>query len=255
MNASTLQQAIQESQYTFPYHFLPDTVNGAWTVSRNLVWGYEYLAVLETITALVTNHRPKRVLDFGCGDGRLIYELYRKGIAEICGMDSSKHALLFSRAMLDCHDRVGFCSNFKDIQGRRFDVVTAMEVLEHIAPSETQFVLAGIREALVDDGCLIVSVPTKNIPLNKKHYRHFTKFDLEEEVAGLFDIERICFIHRVGAFGKILRRAVVNKFLIPQWPPWVNLTTLLYKRFVMKAQESDGAHLIAVLRKAHKGYS
>jgi SAM-dependent methyltransferase len=252
MDINSKEQLIQEGQYNFPYHFIP-TGDSVWTISRHLGWGYEYLAILETITNLVVDHHPGRALDFGCGDGRLVYELYKKGIPKISGIDFSERALLFSQAMVKSNDKVGFFTDLEEVRGQQFDVVTAVEVLEHIPPNETKSILAAIHKVLDEKGSLIVSVPTKNVPLNRKHYRHFTIFELEKEIAELFAIERVYFIHRVGAFGKILRRAVVNKFFIPQWAPWVKLTTILYKWFVMKADESDGAHLIAVLRKADRG--
>ena len=253
MSAYSKQQLVQEGQYTFPYHFIPQDVKGAWTVSTHLWWGYEYLAILQTITDLVVDLRPGKVLDFGCGDGRLIYELYKKGIPEISGIDFSERALVFSQSMGQYDDRVKFFTDLGKIQGQQFDIAIAMEVIEHIPPEQTKSIITGIHSILGDEGTFIISVPTKNIPVNRKHYRHFTVHELEQEVAGLFLIDRVYFVHKIGTFCNILRRAVVNKFLIPLWLPWLKLTTTLYKRFVMEAQEYNGAHLIAVLRKAEKG--
>jgi SAM-dependent methyltransferase len=253
MGAYSKQQLVQEGQYTFPYHFIPHDVNGAWMVSTHLWWGYEYLAILDSITNLVIGHQPRRVLDFGCGDGRLISELCKKGVPELYGIDFSKRALLLSQVMVDHNDRVKLFANLEEIRDQRFDVAIAMEVIEHIPPDETRSIFRALHRALDKQGSLIVSVPTKNIPLHRKHYRHFTIRELQDEIAELFVIDRVFFVHRVGAIGNILRRAVVNKFLIPLWPPWIKLTTMLYKRFVMEAQEYNGAHLIAVLRKAEKG--
>ena len=253
MSAYSKQQLVQEGQYTFPYHFIPHDVNGAWTVSTHLWWGYEYLAILDSITNLVIDHQPKRVLDFGCGDGRLISELCKKGVPEIYGIDFSKRALLLSQVMVDYNDRVKLFGDLEEIRDQQFDIAIAMEVIEHIPPEQTKSIITGIHSILGDEGTFIISVPTKNIPVNRKHYRHFTVHELEQEVAGLFLIDRVYFVHKIGTVCNILRRAVANKFLIPLWLPWLKLTTTLYKRFVMEAQEYNGAHLIAVLRKAEKG--
>ena len=249
MGVYSEQQVVQEGQYTFPYHFIPNDVNGAWTVSTQLWWGYEYLAILDSITNLVIDHQPRKVLDFGCGDGRLIAELCKKGVPELCGVDFSPRALLLSQVMVDDNDGVKLFADMKEIRDRQFDLAIAMEVIEHIPPEQTKSTITNIHSMLRDDGTFIISVPTKNIPVKRKHYRHFTVRDIEQEVAGLFVTDRVYFVHKIGALCNILRRAVANKMFIPLWLPWLKLTTTLYKRFVMEAQESNGAHLIAVLRK------
>jgi hypothetical protein len=159
--------------------------------------------------------------------------------------------LLFSRSIGQYDDRVKFFTDLGGIRGQQFDVAIAMEVIEHIPPEQTKSIITAVHNVLGDKGSFIVSVPTKNIPLNRKHYRHFTINELEQELEGFFVIERVYFIHRTGTFSNILRRAVVNQYFIPLWVTWLKLTTILYKRFVMAAHETNGAHLIAVLRKSN----
>jgi SAM-dependent methyltransferase len=98
------KELLQEQQYLFPYHHPPHAdESGVWEVARTLWWGYGYLAVLEVVLGELLRHRPKRVLDFGCGDGRLLCELKRIGIPEIAGVDLSDRALFFARGFLpDC---------------------------------------------------------------------------------------------------------------------------------------------------------
>jgi SAM-dependent methyltransferase len=250
MDNSSLQQVLQDSQYTFPYHFIPQSNDYGWGVSRHLWWGYEYLAVLETVTSLAVQHAPTNVLDFGCGDGRLISELCKTITGDIAGVDVSERALSMAQAIIGNSDRVRFFKTLDDAKDGQFDVVIAMEVLEHIPPDQLQCVCDGISRVLKRKGCLILSVPTKNIPLNRKHYRHFALDDLKEETGHYFVVEEVYFIHRVGLFYSVLRRAILNQFVIPTWTPWVRLTTSLYRRYVMKANEWSGAHLVAVLRNA-----
>jgi SAM-dependent methyltransferase len=251
MHNGSLQQVLQDSQYTFPYHFIPQRNDHGWDVSRHLWWGYEYLAVLETVMSLAVKHAPTTVLDFGCGDGRLISELCKTTIRAIAGVDVSERALSMAQAIIGNSNRVKFFRTLDDAKEGQFDVVIAMEVLEHIPPDELQVVCDGISRVLERRGCLIVSVPTKNIPRNRKHYRHFALRDLKEETKNYFVVDEVYFIHRVGLFYAVLRRAIVNHFVILTWTPWVRVTTSLYRRYVMKADESSGAHLVAVLRKAH----
>jgi SAM-dependent methyltransferase len=194
-------------------------------------------------------HHPKKILDFGCGDGRLIHELCREKIAEVVGIDISQHARSFCQAISGHDCRVRIYETFKDIIDERFNAVIAMEVLEHISPHDLKFVLTDIHTVLDEAAVFVISVPTRNIPVNRKHYRHFTISEIDQEIDGLFVIDQTYFIHRIGTIANLLRRMIVNKFVIMNWDPWLNLTTFLYKRYVMKADAVNGAHLIAVLRK------
>ena len=54
--------------YTFPYHYLPTQQKEVWKVSRHLAWGYEYLAILNTVQEFLSRYESSRILDFGCGD-------------------------------------------------------------------------------------------------------------------------------------------------------------------------------------------
>ena len=65
---------VHEHRYSHPCHYLPHESRGVWRVSRSLLWGYEYLAISNTILALVPGRNPSSTLDFGCGDRRLLYE-------------------------------------------------------------------------------------------------------------------------------------------------------------------------------------
>jgi SAM-dependent methyltransferase len=95
--------------------------------------------------------RGKRCLDVGCGNGLLVAEL-RQREADAWGQDSSAAALAI------CRDRgvPVFPHGLFDprLNGQRFDIVTAIEVIEHVT-SPTQF-LARLRELLAPNGILFI---------------------------------------------------------------------------------------------------
>ena len=243
-------ELIQEREYLFPYHYIPHEDNGAWKIYRDLWWGYDYIANLETILRLAISYNPKKVLDFGCGDGRLIYELALQGVSEVYGVDISERALYLTKAMLPSHyNGINTYKSIKEIPESKFDVVIAMEVLEHIKPEELQPTLKDIYNVMHDDSVFIVSVPTTNIPINPKHYKHFTLHDLEEAVKGLFIIKESFFICKSNRLSKWIRRITINRFFILNWHIILRLVTNVYKHFILNANESSGSHLIAVLQK------
>ena len=161
-------------------------------------------------------------------------------------------------------------------------MVTAIETLEHIADEELPLVLTTLCKKLDKEGCLIISVPTLNVPLNPKHHRHYSIEELDTQIeglfkvektlyihrhhwfsailrrmvhnrlmtAGLFKVEKTLYIHRHHWFSAILRRMVHNRLMTAEFLPWLSFTTWLYKRFLLIASPHDGAHLIALLTRA-----
>ena len=243
----------QDGLYSHPYHYLPHEHREVWRVSRSLFWGYEYLAILDAILRLVRGRDPSSTLDFGCGDGRLLYELSQDFPGRLLvGVDSSHRALALARAMNmgpQGETKIEFCNTLNQVQGV-FDVVTAIETLEHIADEELPLVLTALCKKLDKEGCLIISVPTLNVPLNPKHHRHYSIEELDTQIEGLFKVEKTLYIHRHHWFSAILRRMVHNRLMTAEFLPWLSFTTWLYKRFLLIASPHDGAHLIALLTRA-----
>lgn len=242
------KQGLQETRYIFPYHHLCGRENGCWNAARALPWAYEYLALIEVVVDEVLRQKPRRVLDFGCGDGRLLVDLAERGVTELAGVDVSDRALSFTRGFLG-ESPVALYRRLDELSEAKFDVVVAMEVLEHIPDENVPGILAGIHAVLDDYGAFIVSVPTTNTRVISKHYRHYTISRLEEETSALFTTVSTRFVHRVGFLSKLIRRMVVNRFFTAAYPPWLRIATTLYRRFVMSAAAGEGAHLVAILKK------
>jgi SAM-dependent methyltransferase len=249
-----MQQKIQEAQYSFPYHYLPYAANGVWRVAQGLWWGYEYLALLETIMGVLCHYKPKRILDFGCGDGRLIKELVQMnwGLDEIIGVDISERALCFARAFAWGDSRVHLFQSIDEVARSLLpvDAVVAMEVFEHIPPSELSTIIERLHTVLYPNGILLVTCPTTNIPQNPKHYQHFSLDVLLSSLGAGFELLEHCYIHRVGLAGAILRRLVINRFFVANSQAWLKLTSAIYRKFLMNATKRTGAHLVAVFKRS-----
>lgn len=113
----------------------------------------------------VRDRRPlagRRALDVGCGAGLLAEPLARLG-AGVTGVDAAQENVAAARMHgqkmgLDVAYRHG---ELADLSLGRFDLVTCMEVLEHVA-SKGAFI-AQLAAHLDPDGLLILSTPNRTL--------------------------------------------------------------------------------------------
>ena len=129
---------------------------------------------------------PKTVLDLGCGEGFMLDAMLRAGIdAEFTGIDLSETALhearlrLGDRATLEHADARQLVSD-----GRTFDMVMMLEVLEHIPDPAQMF---PILKKLARNHVLL-SVPHEPFfrGLNFLRGQHFTRFGNHPEHINLW---------------------------------------------------------------------
>jgi predicted TPR repeat methyltransferase len=119
---------------------------------------------------VVDRSRGKRVLHLGCVDsgltaerlqtGRLLHGRLREVAAELWGVDADADGIDLLRRHGFDHLLVADVCALRDepaLAGRRFDLVLAPEVLEHVVNSG--LFLANVHDLLSSDGELIVSVP------------------------------------------------------------------------------------------------
>lgn len=102
----------------------------------------------------------KRAVDVGCGAGLLAEPLARMGAA-VTAIDAAPENVAVARLHaakqgLDIDYRAG---GVEALRGERFDLVTSMEVIEHVA-DPASFV-AGLAELLASGGVMILSTPNR----------------------------------------------------------------------------------------------
>ncbi|RIA44179.1 3-demethylubiquinone-9 3-methyltransferase [Hephaestia caeni] len=102
----------------------------------------------------------RTALDVGCGAGLLAEPLARLGAA-VTGLDAAPENIAAAAAHagqsgLDIAYRAG---ELAALAGTRFDLVTCLEVIEHVA--DVAAFVRGLVDVLADDGLLIVSTPNR----------------------------------------------------------------------------------------------
>ena len=109
-----------------------------------------------------TSTRPlagKRVADVGCGAGLLAEPLARLG-GEVTGIDAASENIVAARTHAEGQGLViGYRVGDVGALEGQYDLVTSMEVIEHVA--DVPAFLAGLAGALAADGLLILSTPNR----------------------------------------------------------------------------------------------
>ncbi len=143
----------------------------------------------------------RRVLDIGCGAGRLGEAIKQRQQATVSGIELDAQAAAAARERLD-HVWAGDIEQLDlEIPPGSFDAIVCADVLEHLR--EPARVLKRIHEWLAPDGCLVASIP------NVRHHsvvRSLLQGNWTYESAGLLDRTHLRFFTR-REIEKIFHRA------------------------------------------------
>lgn len=105
----------------------------------------------------------RRAIDVGCGAGLVTEPLARMG-ADVVGLDAGTDTIAAARAHAEPQGlaisyRTGEVAEIAATEPGRFDLVTCLEVIEHV--TDLDGFLASLRALLKPDGLLVFSTPNR----------------------------------------------------------------------------------------------
>lgn len=204
----------QEDKYRLPYHWFPED-----RLPRHTRQEKERI-----LRALIERHAPsvRRYLDVGCGDGRWTSDLLQclGADVEACGTDISERAIAFARLISPQVDFEVFDGQRLPFADQSFDLVTSIEVIEHIEAEEEALHLRETKRVLRPGGLLVLTTPSQLLPLPPHHLRHYTI----ERLTGLLQEcgFEVCEVRgqMTPAWSRFSRwRKIMNRFPF-LWMPW-----------------------------------
>lgn len=149
------------------------------------VWALDHECYVRRVIEILKEHRVRRVLEVGCGDGWNCGQLAKNSF-EVVGVDWSQNGIDHARRLVP--GGTFYCGDVTDPEFQRmfpepFDAVIFVEVMEHIPPENTTAALANTLAPLRTGGIFVLTTPSVNRPNDDpRHFRHFDGPTLRDEI-------------------------------------------------------------------------
>ncbi len=239
-------QLIQEEEYSFPYHYIPEYKN--FTQSHNWTWGINYIAAIELILNKVKEVQVDSIIDIGCGDGRLTREIFKNINDNVIGIDYSSKAINIAKSL---NPNIDFINKdiSKDSLNNKYDLAVMIEVFEHIPIDQCENFIKGISNIINPNGALLLTVPHKNKPLQDKHFQHFDSDLINNYFEKYFEIEELIFFDKKTKLTKVLKIVLSNKLYILNNQKLKNIIYKTFKNHCFETSEDRCLRLFAKLKR------
>lgn len=136
-------------------------------------WEIDFSARL--LSAHLPDDRAVSVLDVGCGMGFTMLYLLEDGFDYVEGIDVDAGQVQSCLGKGLRVYQVGDSAQFVEKQGRRYGLIVAMDVLEHMAAEDQLALVRASYQALLPSGRFICTVPNANSSMAARHrYNDFT---------------------------------------------------------------------------------
>ncbi len=176
------------------------------------------------------------------------------------GVDFSENAVRFARAFNPGAEF--FAQDLENLNlPYKFDYIVLIEALEHFVPNRLPIILENLFNALKEDGKLVLTVPSTNLPLTAGagHYQHFTGESLRETLKDYFRINRLIGHSKTGVRQRLFQTLSAVGVLLLPFRAKLRLVDSYYKflknyyvKNVETGKPEDCNRLIAVCEKKKK---
>lgn len=189
------------------YYFNRNTAIGKWLEKRSSLSGDYYMEVIQQCRVRLNVGLRSRILDVGCGTGRLLANFYRVGFTNLLGADPFIDA--------DLHYDSGFRvlkQSIYELEGQ-FDLIILSHAFEHM-PNPLE-VLTRLRQLLKPGQYLIVAIPVVGAA--------WQKYGVDW---GALDAPRHLYLYSPSAFSALARKAGFDVadtvFASTEWQFWTS---------------------------------
>ncbi|HEX3240350.1 MAG TPA: methyltransferase domain-containing protein [Solirubrobacterales bacterium] len=150
MSERAVSTSLEAPETEYGESYFSNYWGGGGAYERNERW----LSFFGTVAdGLVRDFHPSSAIDAGCAMGFLVEALHDRGV-DVRGVDISEYAI--SQVHPSVADRCSVGSLTEPLPGR-YDLLTCIEVLEHLPPTETEAAIANLCAA--SDTLVISSTP------------------------------------------------------------------------------------------------
>src|SRR5262249_7104386 len=230
----------------------------------------KYEIIMDCISRVIPDRNNLDVLDAGCGPGNMLDRLSSRGT--VTGRDLSPPALSFCRSRGYARVTLSKLDTLA-LRSERFDLVTAIDVLEHI-PDDA----AGLREihrVLRPGGTAVITVPAFQVLWGDHDdiYGHYRRYRVSQVAALMtscgFEVIKLSYFQPLyflplllfRRWKKLVRgggdRPIEQRDDFVAIPPWLNsaLTRLMIaEKYVLRRFTFPfGVTLVGVGRKLGRG--
>lgn len=159
-------------------------------------WGQAYDTFLR---GWLPENKDTAILEVGCGGGRLLYFLQKKGYANISGVDISPEQVKLARQVID-NVTEGGAIEYLASHPDSFDLIVGLDIIEHFKKDEVLKFLEACYKALRPQGRILLQTPNAESPWGLMHRYH----DFTHELA--FDPHSLNKLFQEMGFVKIESR-------------------------------------------------
>lgn len=153
------------------------------------------------IIPLFPEDKNAKILEIGCGNGALIRAAFKSGYTQMTGIDLSEQQIEKARLFGIDHT---FCIDAKSYlrdKEATFDMILAMDVIEHFTKDELVEMLAIIRKSLKPGGMVLFRTPNMDAPLTS--------------VYSFGDFTHECLLNKSSAMQVMLSSGFVQVEVLP----------------------------------------